>query len=336
MDNTIETEAERSERRQRLTEVSGMLRVALQLVTKGQPPDHVSDDEVAAAIRAIRELKARVDSALAQIVATETETEKTEVKSHMPTQRKNMDVSRLVGSLISMFKAVPADKLEDLTDALDSGAPVGTDLWNGGDRNPNQRRSPTGRPLAASGSGGAEAVAEYSSDRGAVVPGTTGHGDGNVRSYDELAGELVATKSRVAELEKGQMAIATAFSALLGMSKNAKLGKADDAPGPVERDGNYREDEDEDVEKSGIHSMTIAQMMDAVSGRARQAGHATPPNFAMLKARVAGDDLSGLTTDEANDVLALRQRMAAYQAGHITERQLYQGLDSLPAEYRGQ
>lgn len=71
---------------------------------------------------------------------------------------KPMNLSNLMAGLISVFKAVPSDKLDDLKDVVD--------MWNepdGDHKNPNRAQIVTGPAQRASGDGAPKMIAEYSS-----------------------------------------------------------------------------------------------------------------------------------------------------------------------------
>src|ERR1700753_1986412 len=81
----------------------------------------------------------------------------------MPTNNKKLDVSRVLASLLQVFKATPADKIDALNDALDIYTDE-PDQWNREDRGAAMHNVNTGPTESASGSGGEKMVNDYSKD----------------------------------------------------------------------------------------------------------------------------------------------------------------------------
>lgn len=330
----------RQERLERLREIADVLRSALRDV--GTTDDESDDPELVQARHRLIDLGRKVDAAKAKL-------ENEVSKPAMPTPR---NTPSLLASLISVFKAVPDSELEDLRDALEDGTRPGADNWNSDldHRDPTRRESPTGRPLSASGNGAPEAIREYS--EGGPATGTTGRGDGNIRSYEDLARELTETREAV-------KAILNVFAALL------KAGSGDDEDQEEERRAAAEGKDAADLGKA-IPMLKHTDVLNALAGKLSGLAMGSfelanntpagvvpapgrpnngwgsepmrrPPEFIGKSAPyvdVADELLKGgtLTTEQACEVATLKSRMAAYTSGQISLEAVYRGLRSLPPE----
>lgn len=129
----------------------------------------------------------------------------------MPDSPKNLDVTRLIGSLANIFKAVPTDKLSDLNDALTIN-----DMFNerGGEhKNPSRAEIETGPAMAMRG-GQAETIVNRNSDFASQ--------GGLTRQYEQferILSDMEKSYNRkfaalggvVADMVKGQQGVAEAI-----------------------------------------------------------------------------------------------------------------------------
>jgi hypothetical protein len=222
--------------------------------------------------------------------------------------RRKADFSRVFGTLASIFKNVPDDKIADLQDALDVDA--AGDNWNSEDG--RTRNDPVGREEAASGGGATRMVAAYS----------------DVTRQEGISADYAAMGDRLSDLEKS-------FNALAGVVMEAvKAGNLPFPKGDAERytakaqDDEERADEEDgeadDTAKSKMRVMNVPALMRELAGYSKgsnKSGLTVPPDFASHLAK-GGLDVSAVLATEIermplHDAITCKSIYARMRSGHM-------------------
>jgi hypothetical protein len=218
--------------------------------------------------------------------------------------------SSVFSKIVNMLKSVPQDQLDDVTDTIDHATTPG-DQWQTNYRQPNQAENPVGPNQAMQGTGVDKFVADYSD--------TTAT---NENSPAAILGKMV---ERMETLEKSMIAMAS----VIGL-----LCKSEDDDKRFDGDGEAKEDKDDEAAKSGIHKLSISDMMSTIGNRltkkaaeARERENravATPPsmlspqgraiqksNFELISDRLSEDEAMPLSERISLRLRANAARMRA-------------------------
>jgi hypothetical protein len=242
----------------------------------------------------------------------------------------------VVSALLNLFKSVPAERLDQISQDLNDSIKIGADLWTDPHQTPTARQLGTSSTaLSASGSGASAASQRFS--QGAHV------GDGN----DENAAALAQLLGEVADLKKNQSAMA---SLLLQMAKADGFAEDDDDE-TSKADENTADGDDDEAQKSLRDAvpipMQMADMMTNMAGKMRKAAKAPPakeplrrpPDFnAFAKSNVASAlDLAieeAESANVANTLSTIKARLTAASRGTLRWDMVMFGVnqDQVPHE----